>query len=76
MKNVLMLLAIAVFVVGMFLLADTKIEYGIIAIVTAIACVLSSCLIDKEEENINLKTQVANHALRGSVRITGITVIR
>lgn len=76
MKNILMLFSVALFVLAMVLLADTKIEYGIIAIVTAIACVLASCLIDKEEENINLKTQVANHALRGSVRITGITVIR
>lgn len=56
----------SLFIVAMFLLADTKIEYGIIAIVTAIACVLSSCLIEKEEENINLKTQLRDHALRGT----------
>jgi hypothetical protein len=66
MKNILMLLAMSLFIVAMFLLADTKIEYALIAIVTACALVLSSCLIDKEEENINLKTQVATHALRGT----------
>jgi hypothetical protein len=76
MKNILMLFSIALFVVAMFLLADTKIEYAIIAIVTAIACVLSSCLIDKEEENMLLKQQAANHALRGTQRITAITVVR
>ena len=61
-----MLLAMSLFIVAMFLLADTKIEYALIAIVTACALVLSSCLIEKEEENINLKTQLRDHALRGN----------
>lgn len=73
-----MLLAMSLFIVAMFLLADTKIEYALIAIVTAIALVLSSCLIDKEEENLMLRAQARDHALRGTnvVRVTGITVIR
>ncbi len=56
----------SLFIVAMFLLADTKIEYALIAIVTACALVLSSCLIEKGEENINLKTQLRDHALRGN----------
>lgn len=71
-----MLLAMSLFIVAMFLLADTKIEYALIAIVTACALVLSSSLIEKEEENMILKQQIANHALRGTQRITAITVVR
>ena len=66
----------SLFIVAMFLLADTKIEYALIAIVTACALVLSSSLIEKEEENMILKQQIANHALRGTQRITAITVVR
>lgn len=66
MKNILLLLSIVVFVVGLFLLADTKIEYALIAIVTSCALVLSSCLIEKEEENMILKQQLVDHTLRGT----------
>lgn len=67
MKNILMLLAMSLFIVAMFLLADTKIEYALIAIVTACALVLSSCLIEKEEENMILKQQLVDHTLRGTM---------
>ncbi len=61
-----MLLAMSLFIVAMFLLADTKIEYALIAIVTACALVLSSCLIEKEEENTLLKQQLSDTHLRGT----------
>lgn len=76
MKNILMLLAMSLFIVAMFLLADTKIEYALVAIVTSCALVLASCLIDKEEENLILKQRLSEHTLRGTNRITAITVVR
>lgn len=66
----------SLFIVAMFLLADTKIEYALIAIVTSCALVLASCLIDKEEENLILKQRLSEHTLRGTNRITAITVVR
>ena len=64
MKNILMYFAIALFILAMTLLAQSSIEYGIIAIVVAIALVLASCLIDKEEECNNLKAQQAATYIR------------
>ncbi len=64
MKNILMLLAMSIFVAALFLLAQVMIEYGVMAMVVAIACVLSSCLIDKEEECNNLRAQQAATHIR------------
>lgn len=60
-----MLLAIAVFVVGLFLLYNVQIEYALVAIMTA--CTLTACsiIIDKEEENLILKQQLSDIHLRG-----------
>lgn len=66
MKNILMFLAIAVFVVAMFLLYDAHIEYALVAIMTA--CTLTACsiIIEKEEENLILQQQLIEHTLRGN----------
>ena len=63
MKNILMLLAIAMF------------EYAIIAITTAIAFVLASCLIDKEEENLMLRQELIQ-VNQSRNRMIGISVSR
>ena len=67
MKNFLIYFAVALFVIAMVLLADNHLWYGIVGILTAIMLVMSSCLIDKEEENLALTQQVAHHALRGNL---------
>ena len=59
-----MLLAMSMFIVAMFLFAGIMLEYGMIAIVVALALVLASCLIDKEEECNNLKAQQAATYIR------------
>ena len=59
-----MYFAIALFILGMTLLAQVMIEYGVVAMVVAIACVLASCLIDKEEECNNLRAQQAATHIR------------
>ena len=74
MKNILMFLAIAVFIVAMFLLYDTKIEYALIAILTACCLVFSSLMIEKEEENLALRQQLSDIHLRGIRPIIRVVV--
>jgi Na+/H+ antiporter NhaD/arsenite permease-like protein len=69
-----MLLAIASFVVGMFLLYDVHIEYALVAIITACCLTLSSLLIEKEEENMILKQQLSDTYLRGTRPIIRVVV--
>ncbi len=64
MKSILIFLAVVIFIVSFAIFSTGAIEYGIIGILIAMCCVLSSCLIDSEEQTLILKGTLAAVSIR------------